>query len=361
MHYKYYSTEDFIQDEFFQQWVFSPNEAINDYWEAFMVHYPIQQQKMEEAREFLLAMNFERTVLESVVQKIQHGFNAAIDQYESARIMKEKVETKAPGEPTRKFPVFKIFYPIAASVALAVLLFGYLFIYKDKYLPAWQAFSYQNEKTGLGEQRHITLEDGSRVWLNADSELRYPRNFEGEKTREVYLTGEAFFAVSENKEHPFIVHTSDLAIKVLGTSFNVRAYSADSVVETTLVFGKVSIASWSRDSLQVVTLQPNQQARFSKEAKTMALEETVNPENYFAWKDGWMIFDNKPFSYIKEMMERWYNVTIIMEDEKSLSCTYSAKFKDKTLHQVLEIFRITEAINYRIEGSQVFIDGKLCQ
>jgi ferric-dicitrate binding protein FerR (iron transport regulator) len=177
----------------------------------------------------------------------------------------------------------------------------------------------------------------------------------------VYLEGEAFFDVSENKEKPFMVHTSGLAIRVLGTAFNVRSYAGEHVVETTLVRGKISLASDGVNPVHQVTLLPNQQALFSKDSGTIALEEAVNTENYISWKNGWMIFDDKPFSYIKETLERGYNVTIVMEDEHSLTCTFSARFKDKTLQEVLEIFKTTESIDYRIAGDRVFIYGRLCE
>jgi ferric-dicitrate binding protein FerR (iron transport regulator) len=105
---------------------------------------------------------------------------------------------------------------------------------------------------------------------------------------------------------------------------------------------------------------PNQKALFSKESKEIALQQALNADASAAWRNGWMIFDNKPFSYIKETLERRYNVTIVMQDEKSLSCTFTAKFKDKTLKEVLEIFRSTESINYWIDGDRVTINGRLC-
>lgn len=357
MHYKLYSTEDFIQDEFFQQWVFSQNDETNHYWSTFLLHYPMQRKKIEDAREFLLAMNFKRVVPETVVQRIKHNFNAAVDAFESGQNRIEQA-SKLPAEPTRKSTFFRIAFPIAASLLFVGFLIGYVLLQNEIPMDVFQKLTLEEQKTPQGKKRHIILIDGTHIWLNADSEIKYPRNFSGKNIREVYLEGEAFFDVAENKEKPFIVHTSDLAIKVLGTAFNVRSYSKDPVVETTLVHGKVSIASVSEDA---VILLPNQQALFTKDSRILALEDTVDTGNYIAWKNGWMIFDNKPFSFIKETMERWYDVSIIMEDENSLSCTYSAKFKDKTLLEVLEIFKNTEAINYRIEGNQVFINGKLCQ
>lgn len=361
MHYKLYSTEDFIQDEFFQHWIFAPNEENNQYWKTFLLHYPAQQSKVEEAREFLLAMRFEREVPESVVQRIKFNFNTAIDQFEAAQLQARHTAKEKPRRAPGRSVFFRIVYPVAASLLLAAICAAYFMVQRNSTFSVLQTLTLNQEKTPKGVQRHITLDDGTQVWLNANSVLKYPKDFSEKKNREVFLDGEAFFDVSENKEKPFIVRTSDLAIKVLGTAFNVRSYANDPVVETTLVRGKVSIASPAEDSLHHVTLLPNQQALFSKDSKKIALEETVNTEDYTAWKNGLMVFDNKPFSYIKETLERWYDVSITMEDEKSLSCTFSAKFKDKTLQEVLDIFKNTESINYWIDGDQVFINGRLCQ
>ena len=358
MHYKLYSTEDFIQDDFFQQWVFSPNEENTRYWKNFLLHYPVQQAKIDEAREFLLAMNFERDVPDSVVEEIRSRVNTAIDEYELMQSRTEEVRKPAERKRSRSVAL-RIFSSIAASILIAGISIGYFLLQKD---PSAALFiTLEEEKASPGEQRHIVLADGSQVWLNADTKIRYPANFSGTMFREIYLDGEAFFDIARDEEKPFIVHASGLAIKVMGTAFNVRSYAKDRVVETTLVEGKVSIESVFEDSVFQVTLLPNQQALFRKDSGTLALEDTVKTENYVAWKHGWMIFDDKPFSFIKETMERWYDVSIHMEDQKSLSCTYSARFKDKTLQEVLEIFRNTESIQYRIEGQQVFITGKLCQ
>jgi len=360
MHYNSYSTEDFIRDDFFQQWIFAPNDENSQYWKTFLLHNPAQHGKIEEAREFLLAIKFERSVPEPLVQRIKFNFNAAIDKFEDVRAQSGLSLKQIPQKPAARSAFFKPLYTIAASLLLIAIVAGYFIVQKDSDFPLLQGLTLNKEKTPKGKKQHIILEDGTQVWLNANSELRYSKNFSREKSREVFLVGEAFFDVSENKGKPFIVFTSGLAIKVLGTAFNVRSYADDPVVETTLVRGKVTIASPEEDSLHQVTLLPNQQALFSKDSKKLALEETVNAEDYSAWKNGLMIFDNKPFAYIKETLERWYDVTITMEDEKSLSCSFSAKFKDKTLVEVLEIFKNTESINYWVEGDQVFISGKLC-
>jgi transmembrane sensor len=357
MHYKFFSAQDFIQDEFFQQWVYAPNEENDRYWKSFLTHYPEQRIIVEEAREFLRAMNFDRTVQEDLLQRIKLGFNRAIDAHEaSAGVAGQSTSAR---NPSRNLSI--VTYSIAACVALIAVVAGYLLFRENEAKNIYQAFRLNEEATPKGEQRRIALDDGTVVWMNANSSLRYSKNFATEALREVYLEGEAYFDVSEDREKPFVVHTSGIAIRVLGTSFNVRSYATDPVVETTLVEGKVTITSPEQELLPALTLLPNQQALFNKDSKKIELTESVNPEAYTGWKNGLMVFDNKSFAYIKETLERWYGVTIQMEDEQSLMCTFSARFRDKTLKEVLEIFKDTEAINYLIDGDRVLITGKLCQ
>ncbi len=350
MGHKFYSAEDFIQDEYFQQWVFTPDESSDHFWENFLLENPAQQKNVEEAREFLQTMKFGRPAPESLIQKIKSDFNAAIDALESS---KRAVQLDSAHKTGRWF------YLVAASVAIALCV-SYVYLSSDLRHVLLHAWMMEEQRTPRGKQRHIVLEDGTNVWLNANSSLKYARNFWEKGTREVSLAGEAYFDVAENAEKPFIVRTSGIAIKVLGTAFNVRSYAGDNIVETTLIRGKVTIASDTEDSVNI-TLLPHQQAIFSTRSRKIELKETVNTEDHIAWKNGWMVFDDKPFSYIKETLERWYDVTIILEDENSLSCSFSGKFKGKTLEEVLEIFRNTEAIHYRIDGSRVFISGKLCK
>lgn len=358
MHYKLFSTEDFIQDEFFQQWVLMPNAETNHYWETFLHHYPLQQQKIDEAKAFILAMRFETHVPESVIEQTKLNINAAIDALERDAASRQGLMRERVHSDKRSLQVI---YTIAASLLLTVLAVVYYVNQISKPAQAPGVSATEVQKTPKGKKQHLLLQDGTEVWLNANSVLKYDKNFADHAIREVYLEGEAFFDVTHDEKKPFIVRTSGLAIRVLGTTFNVRSYAEDHVVETTLVDGKVTIASGSENSMEQVTLLPNQQALFSKNSKTIALEAAVNTENYIAWKNGWMIFDDKPFRYIKETLERWYDVSIVMEDENSLSCSFSGKFQDKTLQEVLEIFKMTESISYRIVGNQVFIDGRLCE
>ncbi len=354
MDYKNYSTEGFICDEFFQQWVRTPDTEKDKYWKTFLDHYPWQRSNVEEASQFLRLMKSANHVPDPMMHTMQLRINDAIDKFERAKRTSESNTPVVTMTPHKER--FTIAYRIAASFLLIASVIGY-YTYQENEGTGFKESVY----TAEGNKMSIVLPDETKVWLNADSRLTYASNFMAGEDRQVYLEGEAFFDVTPDASRPFIVNTSGIAVKVLGTAFNVKSYPNDQRIQTTVVRGKVSVESTGKKNGQLVMLSPNQRAVFTKGSEKIVREEKVDSEEDTLWKDGWIIFDNKPFGYIIETLERWYDVQIIMEDSHSLSCTFSAKFKDKSLEEVLDIFKNTEPINYTIDGSKVSITGRLCE
>jgi ferric-dicitrate binding protein FerR (iron transport regulator) len=213
-----------------------------------------------------------------------------------------------------------------------------------------------------GQKSVMLLDDGTKVWLNADSKLTYSKNFGKNGLREVHLEGEAFFDVVKNPEAPFIVHTSALNIRVLGTSFNVKSYADDSRIETTLVEGKVEIdklVDRTRTRRNVV-LQPNQKATFSKESMDINVKE-VAAEEVVAWRNDRLVFKSEPFGEVVKQLERWYNVKIHVENEEYAICPLTASIEKETLEEILNFLAVTHKIGFAISGSDVYIKGSLCQ
>src|SRR5690606_24636103 len=157
--------------------------------------------------------------------------------------------------------------------------------------------------TPRGGTYQVTLSDGTRVWLNAESRLIYPTRFDGD-ARNVELEGEAFFEVSSSTK-PFFVQSSDQIIEVLGTEFNISAYGDNLQTTTTLVSGSVSLQN--RQSAQVRTLEPGEQA-IVREDKVGV--RTVDVADYTAWKDGLFVFNDTPLSEVLGQLQRWYGVDL---------------------------------------------------
>jgi ferric-dicitrate binding protein FerR (iron transport regulator) len=214
-----------------------------------------------------------------------------------------------------------------------------------------------------GEKSILYLPDGTKVWLNAESRISYRESFENDSIREVELDGEAFFDVTENKKKPFIVKTSQLQVKVLGTSFNVRSYENQNTIETTLVHGRVMIelngGSSDVHSREPILLNDNEQAIYSTASKKMSLH-SVKAESATSWRVGKLTFINKPFSEIEEELERWYGVEIRLEDEGSASCRFSTTIENEPINKILDLFKTTSGIAYEMDDKVIVIKGHLC-
>ncbi len=164
-----------------------------------------------------------------------------------------------------------------------------------------------------GSRSEVTLADGSRVWLNAGSRLIYPNRFV-DKTREVFLTGEAFFEVAQDEKHPFVVKTVDVKVEVLGTRFNISAYPEDYSVQTVLEEGGVSIKKAEAGLFEkAVKLTPGKLAYFNKKSKETSVY-SVDVEQYTLWKEGLFSFSNTDFNRIVKKLERYYNIHFQFDD-----------------------------------------------
>jgi len=358
MPYAHYSADDFIRDEFFQQWVFLPTQETQAFWQDFLTQHPYQRETIEEARQFLRIMDLEGGVVaETRISGLKHRIEQAI--YQSSAIE----ESNLPEKEVAPKRLWQISPSIAAVVGLLFILFSFYWLNQNKsWHPAFSAKNAAKEQTSpKGKRSLLTLPDGTRVWLNADTRLTYPRDFNRRAVREVFLEGEAYFDVVENKHRPFIVRTAALSIRVLGTAFNVKSYASDETIETTLVRGKVSIEANQNKTGEIITLLPHQQAVFKKKSSMMVLANQVNTETYTAWRTGKLVFDDSPFSEIIPMLERWYGVKIHMADQHSLDCRFSAKIDNKTLSEVQDLFKTSDTITYQMKGNDVYITGKLCE
>ena len=203
-----------------------------------------------------------------------------------------------------------------------------------------------------GGEFSLTLSDGTEVYMNADSKLRFPTKF-GKNERVVELEGEAYFQVARNEKSPFIVKSSCMAIKVLGTEFNVSAYSEDSVIQTTLVRGSVEVSS--ERSGQSVVLHPGEQSALSRQDYSLSVC-TVDVSYAVAWKEGRLRFKEKPLSEVMKIVSRWYDVEVVYEDEEVKNYPFGCNFnRHATIEPLLKVFEATGPIEMRVDGRKIWI------
>ncbi|WEK21375.1 MAG: DUF4974 domain-containing protein [Candidatus Pedobacter colombiensis] len=215
-----------------------------------------------------------------------------------------------------------------------------------------QTLEYNTLQTANGQQTEIVLPDHSRVFLNAASSLKYPSSFATLKERRVELVGEAYFEVSKDKLHPFIVNTRQQEVKVLGTHFNINSY-LDANVKTTLLEGAVSVKVPSGEE---GILLPGQQSNF--DGKKIRINE-VETSYEIAWKNGYFLFNNENLEDIMQTLSRWYNITVKYDDPELKSELFFGKIsKYENVSKILKMLERTDLIKFKVEGNIVTISRK---
>ena len=214
---------------------------------------------------------------------------------------------------------------------------------------------YHSLKVPYGKRFNIVFSDGSKAYLNSGSIIRYPVKFIEDKKREVFLEGEAFFDVAENKNELFIVNSNGINVEVYGTKFNVRNYSEDFNSDIVLVEGSVGINNPEVSELTI--LKPGFKGSVNKENFRVTTSK-VNTKIYTSWIDGEVIFRNETFSQILKKLERLYNVTIINNKNESLDEVFNAAInvENENIEQVLEYFNKIYNIEYQIFNNKIIIN-----
>ena len=208
---------------------------------------------------------------------------------------------------------------------------------------------YNKLEVPRGGECMIKLDDGTKVWVNAETKLKYPVVFVGDR-REVVLEGEAFFDVAKN-EKPFIVKTSFGDVRVLGTAFGISAYASEPESYTTLVRGKVSV---EREGMKPVVILPGEQVVTFKDGKM--IKQEVDVEEFVGWKDGIYVFKEKSLGEIMKTLERWYNISVDFQDKSLVDLPFTGNLKRyDDINVFFDALTRTGDMKYRVEGNQVIL------
>ena len=213
---------------------------------------------------------------------------------------------------------------------------------------------YNSLEIPRGGEYSLTLADGTKVWMNADSKLRYPISFVEEK-RVVYLEGEAYFEVAKDASKPFIVSTASGEITVLGTQFNVKSYKEENSIYTTLVEGSVSFRG--RTNKETI-LTPGYQLIYNQEQGTQELKR-VNVGNYISWKDNLFQFEELSLEDIMKTLARWYDVTVTYEKEELKQLQFSGNLdKYSNIESFFKLFEVGAKIEFKVVNRHVHVKTK---
>lgn len=212
--------------------------------------------------------------------------------------------------------------------------------------------------TPIGSTSTLTLPDSTVIYLNYKSRIKYPPVFDG-KTREVILEGEGFFKIAHNPEKPFIVKIHDIDIKAVGTEFNVKAYTNEDIIETTLLNGKVIIEKRTKDQnlYTLKTLNPGQKIIYNKITNEISCH-AIDPEKYIAWKQGTIVFDDESLLSITKRLERMYPVEFEFKEEYIKYYTYNSVVVNPSLYRILKLTKMSTPIDYKTLKQTKTSEGK---
>ncbi|MEA4915968.1 FecR family protein [Proteiniphilum sp.] len=237
-----------------------------------------------------------------------------------------------------------------ATVLLPLLLISGLGIYLNNQTDIFSETTYSEVYVPKGEDARLFFQDGTEVYLNADTRIRYPNRF-GLKKREVYLDGEAYFNVVSNSKRPFIVHVQHTETEVVGTSFNVRAYGSSNTIEIVLDKGK----TFFHVHQSSYPMLPGQKIEYDKSTGRTTLRNLINPSNASLWKKNILHFYDTPLADVIKELERRYDVKFQVQMPEALNYSYTLTTKQPGIEYVLKELQKISPVKFKIEGDNIFV------
>ena len=372
--YSLFDIADFVMDEDFIRWVNLRGQADNAQWENWLKRNPHKHLIVAEARRILESIGSEQAVVPDIIVDQEIG---KLLQAINVETVEPAIEA-APSTPVRRIN-FRWKYYAAAIFILALLgTAGWIFSPKVKQ-PMKFAYADITSSRQLIENINtskntisVSLPDGSVINLASNSRISYESNFDSLATRDVYLSGQAFFNVKKNPDHPFRVFANEIVAKVLGTSFTVRSFEKDTVIRVTVSTGKVSVYSMGQtttvqetakpNKLGGMILTPNQQLVYeksSKEFQKVLLENPVMIAPVSVNKS--MTYDEAPSDKMFSDLEKDYGVSIVYDNELLKSCTVNAVWTDETFYEKLDLICRAIGARYEVIDAQVVIISNGCK
>lgn len=366
--FRLFDISDFVMDDDFIRWVNEKKSADNVFWENWLSQHTDKHMIVAEARRVLESIGTEQRVIDGAerhheIERLMHTIRGHFQEPE--------------GE-SRIVAISKKWWYAAATLLLAIASTGIYFLVKKDKGP--EKFSYATittsrqliENINTSEKPIIlTLSEGSTVALAGNSRISYPNNFDSADTRDVYLSGEAFFTVTKDPRRPFRVFANEIVTKVLGTSFRVRSFEKDTIIRVTVRTGKVSVYSQattdaketaSPNQLGGIILMPNQELVYQKakekfQKTLLQFPIMVHPE---ATSQN-MLYADVPLEKVFTQLSKIYGISIVYDNELLKKCTVTADLRNEPFYnQVLLICKAIGA-SYEIIDGQVVIQANGCE
>ena len=341
MNFRDYTVEDFINEEYFVEWVRHGNEEAENFWKDWVKNNPDKRKDVLQAKyiiQHLEVENYPKISKEDSLELYDRIFNSKINKQQY--------------NPTGRNSYFPLKKVAAALIPLIIGIVAWLLYVQNQHFDENQHLTETeliSKEASKGHKITLTLSDGTKINLNSGSTLKFPKQFSG-ATRTVHLTGEGFFDVTENPEKPFIVISNNIEAKVLGTSFNIRAYEQP---EIALVTGKLQV---NDDIGNAVFITPEERVIYQKEGNF--IKDKFNKDEVLAWRNGILNFKQAKFQDILKELERWYDVTFIKDNIWEPKYLFTGNFENESLENVLIGLNISYNFEFKIEGKKVTLTKK---
>lgn len=271
----------------------------------------------------------------NIRQGMHPVFNPAdINEKEAKEKVFRQINKKNPAQ------TFIIYWQRIAAIMVIPFIIASIYLFIEN-KSAGEDTVYQEITSPYGMYSQANLPDGSKVWLNGGSTLKFPVRFKGNK-RDVFLSGEGYFEVEANPQKPFMVKTELMTLHATGTAFNIEAFKEDSITAITLVEGKVDV---SLKNSTPVALNPGERILFNNTTSKGSIAKT-DPYKWYAWKDGITIFRDDPLEYVFKRLSLIFNVDIILKDPELADAPYRATFEEESLDEILRLLELTAPIKF---------------
>ncbi len=340
--------EDLLSDENFIKWVKHPNREHDLYWNAWLQSHPERKPDVLLAKEILIRSAFRHTPpSQKAYEEVLHWL--------MKREAKPANLSSRPATDRKRIWGFQV--KVAASLALLALASAFIIwgLYESGMAGQQKATTaWITKQNPAGMRSQLQLPDGTMVWLNAESTLKYPPAFDS-VSRNVVLVGEAFFDVVKDVQRPFTVQSGHLNTTALGTSFNISAYLQEETLEISLVTGKVMISEKQAGPQDEIILESGEQVIYTGREQDF-LKTNFDYNTSLGWKDGLLVFSEADIVQIKRKLERWYGVQIEVRGVPEQNWKINGAFKNQSLERVLERLSFSKAFTFQISDKIVIMD-----
>ncbi|WP_057940237.1 FecR family protein [Algoriphagus resistens] len=338
--YEEFGFEDFVADEFFVQWVKSPDENNLHFWEKWLLSNPHKKEVVAEAAGLVRSIDYK--------ENVEFSDDAYIEVFENI-LKADQEDGHIPEICSTEKSKWYMLLSLRNIAAVFIIGFTSLILFNIPESPKMvEEIAWITKENGGGKKRVVHLNDGTVIHLNSNSTISYPERFTDSLRFVILEKGEAFFDVAKEERRPFVVQVNEAKVAVLGTSFNVN--NREGQLEVALVSGKVKV---NDNQGNQVVLNP---------MEMIELEETghMSKKNFdlmqvTGWKDKYLVFTNDDFNSVVEKIESWYGVKVNATGINRGNWAYTGLYYDESLENVMEGIAQTSRINYEIQGREVYV------